>query len=418
MRWLHRCRLRAMARLWRWISHASTLAWLWSIAGTLVATPFAIAAALWADLPRWAVPFAAASTGALTLALGVTFGPYIVSRARRVRNAPRVNADLRFYPDRAAMIQATGGLLREAQGARIVWLATLVGNHADVNGLFDLPQFRRLVLIHPRGQHLPTLARQSSQSETLLRESIEGASRAATAHGVEVRWFDGPILNMVLLDPDEVSGSVRFEVLVPFRSTRPGYRAERGDPLFFEMRAAFDRLWEASVPAGDPPDPDLVTLVNARLMPAWEAAMAVMSPIRSAVRSRYGEAVWALFQMGVFDQIDPARQAVKERIASERSGNLDPLVAAMYEKYEMMVRWIDGAGGMVDQPYADSRRFRDWIDEDARLIERLRDLVAEPSRASSALTEARRKIEEGGVAKVVRQRLAERPLSGRDGGIA
>ena len=164
-------------------------------------------------------------------------------------------------------------------------------------------------------------------------------------------------------------------------------------------------------------DAPMIQFVNAWMMPAWEKAISVLIPIRSDVKRRHGDRIEALLQMGVFDRAIPTWRAVKERISGERAGDLDELVTAMYEQYESIVRWIDEAGDMVEQPYADSRRFQEWQEEDRKLTDKLREFVASPSVATSKLASVRARIDEGGVNRIVRERLGKRPSSGRDGGV-
>lgn len=168
-------------------------------------------------------------------------------------------------------------------------------------------------------------------------------------------------------------------------------------------------------PAAD--DAELVQFVNAWMMPAWQKATEVLIPIRGDVKSKHGERIEALLQMAVIDSAIATWRAVQERIKGERGGDLDGLVAAMYEKYELIVRWIDEAGDMVDQPWSDNRRFREWQAEDGKLLDHLRDFVARPAASSSALAVVYRRTEEGGVSKIVRERLAKRPSSGRPDGV-
>ena len=54
--------------------------WLWSLAGGTAVAALAVAGALFAEAPRWSVPFIAVSLGLLALATGVTWGPLLARR--------------------------------------------------------------------------------------------------------------------------------------------------------------------------------------------------------------------------------------------------------------------------------------------------------------------------------------------------
>lgn len=149
-----------------------------------------------------------------------------------------------FYRDRGEMNAATGGLLREVQSSRLIWHATYAGHYATFNDLLGKPQFRRLLLLHPYGNYINVLTA-TLQNETTagLATKIEQATKAAQAHSVEVRWFDGPFVGMVVMNPDDDDSRIRAEIIIPFTDTRPGFTVLRKDRLYTVLRKVYDDLW-------------------------------------------------------------------------------------------------------------------------------------------------------------------------------
>lgn len=158
---------------------------------------------------------------------------------------------------------------------------------------------------------------------------------------------------------------------------------------------------ENTVPA---PDTRLVQLSEAWMMPAWDKAIALLIAVRGAQQSRHPLQA-ELMQLGLFDPAVASWRAVQARIKGERTDDLDALMARMYEQYEMIVKWISFAGEAVGLPVPGSQPLLDWREDDAKCLDHIRDLVALPDFKISQLEQSYRTIQEGGVAKSVRQRL-------------
>jgi len=194
-----------------------------------------------------------------------------------------------FFRDRTEMNTATGGLLGEVRAARRVWYTGIAGEYARANGLYAMPQFQRALLLDPYGHTISSLvAAVPGETESHLRQTIEQATREAQAHNVEVRWFDGPILGMTILEPNERDGSIRAEVLTPFSLERPNFKVLREDPLYSRLLGAFEKIWSAAplavisatpVNESEPPDEQLVLLCNSYAIPAFDALRPVLKAI-------------------------------------------------------------------------------------------------------------------------------------------
>jgi hypothetical protein len=189
-----------------------------------------------------------------------------------------------FFRNRSEMNEATGGLLSEVRTARRVWYAGFAGEYARANGLYALQQFSRALLLDPYGQTISRLVA-AVPGETLshLQQTIEQATREAQAANVDVRWFDGPILGMTVLEPGDSDSSIRAEILVPFLLERPNFKVNHDDPLYATLLDAYEKAWSGAHPAVvlEPPTPDeqLVLLCNSYALPAFDALQPVLKAV-------------------------------------------------------------------------------------------------------------------------------------------
>ena len=157
--------------------------------------------------------------------------------------------------------------------------------------------------------------------------------------------------------------------------------------------------------AGEPVPPELSQFLTAWMIPAWDNALNVLLALRGKVRSDQGERIEDLLKMGVVETAASARTSVQHRLDGERTDAIDPLVAAMYEKYELIVRWIWETGEMVEW-YGPPHVLKEWREADDKLLDHLRGLVNLPNLNAPALRGAFKKLDEGGIAKIMRKNLA------------
>ena len=151
--------------------------------------------------------------------------------------------------------------------------------------------------------------------------------------------------------------------------------------------------------------PELSQFLTAWMIPAWDKALDVLLALRGKVRSDQGERIEALLQMGVIEPAANARSAVQDRLNAERTDAIDPLVAEMYEKYELIVRWIWETGNMVRWT-GPPHLVEEWRRVDDKCTDHLRALVNLPTLDAPALRATFKKVDEGGVAKIMRKNLA------------
>ena len=124
--------------------------------------------------------------------------------------------------------------------------------YAD-GGLLKRTRKLRVVLTKPNSSALTEVAKIATRTADEMSADIRGLTQMLIDADKEVRWFDGPIANAILLaDPRLPSAWARIEVLVPFGapSDRPSLivHSKRNPEFVAKVKAAFERLWEVSEP--------------------------------------------------------------------------------------------------------------------------------------------------------------------------
>lgn len=164
-------------------------------------------------------------------------------------------------------------------------------------------------------------------------------------------------------------------------------------------------------------DPQLIQFTNAWLLPAWHQAIEQMIQIRGEVRRTKGELMEALLQQAVMEPGGAAYGRLQTRLQDESDEPLEILIVELYGLYEDLVRWIWRVGASVNLPFSDSQRFQEWQENDGKLLDHLREMVASPDFEGTRLATVNLEAENGAVRKQVRYELTRRPSSGRKGGL-
>ena len=166
----------------------------------------------------------------------------ILPSAKRSQKIP-------FYEGRDAFY-ATGGILSELQNAKEAWAAWFTGISFTNRELFGkTPSLKRVILLHPEGQFLTQFAATFLRDPSDVAKDIRITSKRARKSNVEVRWFDGALTNMLLVDPEQ-KGRVRIDSTIPLSGERPSYVVSQHDAadLYAELVKKYKELWEQSVP--------------------------------------------------------------------------------------------------------------------------------------------------------------------------
>lgn len=154
-----------------------------------------------------------------------------------------------FYAGRS---QLPGNLDSQLGSARDVWCAFHTGGVAALQGgLFDRPRNVRIILSDPDSTALGELNKIVIENLGRLKEDIAQMKLVANMGRGDLRLFDGPIGNSIVIADPEIgkNGWVMIECLIPNLEVghRPSIKFYRRDyeELFMRIKNAYNRLWNA-----------------------------------------------------------------------------------------------------------------------------------------------------------------------------
>ena len=155
----------------------------------------------------------------------------------------RANRMVVFFKGRSYV---KGGIEKEIQKSKRIWLSAFTAAHVTDNELFKSKKIERLVLLDPNGRHIETFAPHFERKPGALKAQIETATEQARASATEVRWFNGPITPMVIGEPGSGKGWARPEIPVTRSGERPGFKVwQRSHPdLYATLVDSFESMWE------------------------------------------------------------------------------------------------------------------------------------------------------------------------------
>jgi len=233
---------------------------------------------LWPTPPR-ILPLAIVVTGLILLAYGLHPSIDINTIRRKIATfiAPKIdnpklpvedyahatdtvevikrNPQIDFYENREALNRLRGGLQAELAVVEVAWLATATGIYASNLSLFETGKIKRLLLLKPDVEgHLRTFARGVPDwPPDRLADLIKITTTSAKAAGVEVRWYDGPLMSALYGDPYSDHGWTRVEVFTPHYADRMGIlvTADVYTSLHKTLVASFDKQWNEAVLADE-----------------------------------------------------------------------------------------------------------------------------------------------------------------------
>lgn len=152
----------------------------------------------------------------------------------------------RFHEDRRTLMT----LEDELKGATEIWLAWRIGSVQSVSGIFKTPVKQvRLLLTNPDSAVIPELAKVTHRSIQQLQDDLRSLTSAAAKKGYEVKWFDGPIGDSVVLsNPRKPNARARIEINIPY--SRPADRPsllvskDRGGIVLNRLVDSYLELWQ------------------------------------------------------------------------------------------------------------------------------------------------------------------------------
>ncbi|MFZ5645832.1 MAG: hypothetical protein ACOY46_19925 [Bacillota bacterium] len=165
----------------------------------------------------------------------------------------------RFYDNRNSL-PAFGGELKNISEAWFAWPSGSVQGGTVLKASKDLNK-GRLVLIHPDSESLKQLKQISDPylfSVEKLREEIKILTNYAISRNIDVRWYDGLIVNSVVIaNPKADYAWARLEPIINWcaPTNRPSFivSTAKGKETFQEIFNSYIELWKSS----KPPDIDV-----------------------------------------------------------------------------------------------------------------------------------------------------------------
>ena len=147
------------------------------------------------------------------------------------------------------MVEKTGGLSTELDGAGSAWAAFETGSHYATLHDDHKRRIKRLILSHPDSEFIRDWT-SFDQSTDRAVATIREATRRALALGTQVRWRKTHLLNCVIGEPDSLGAWARVQTQLPYiQAARwPGYKVYRKTDaeLYDNIRNSFESIWERS----------------------------------------------------------------------------------------------------------------------------------------------------------------------------
>ena len=131
---------------------------------------------------------------------------------------------IQFFSDRVELRAERGTLADELTDVRSAWLAFESGHHLHSSiKEAGMAPVSRVLMLDPDGHALPLYHRRQGQAESIdntkrmIREATKvtlDVAKRGKDRQVEIRWFDGQLMNMVLADPGSRCAWVRLHYQV------------------------------------------------------------------------------------------------------------------------------------------------------------------------------------------------------------
>ncbi|MBI2831608.1 MAG: hypothetical protein HYX79_05050 [Chloroflexi bacterium] len=139
-----------------------------------------------------------------------------------------------------------------------LWAAWHTGPYANFEAFFPVGRSGRILLTKPSPSIMQALSTVGERDADSMKHVIIEVTRKAQQNGLEIKWFDGPICNSIIIaDPRKDNAWARLDVLVPKQppQKRPSFLVEKrqSKELFETLYRSFEKMWAASE------EPDLVS---------------------------------------------------------------------------------------------------------------------------------------------------------------
>ena len=155
-----------------------------------------------------------------------------------------------FYENRNSLPRLNEVLANVSE----VWFAFHAGTvmrGGGLRGIAGLVQKMRIIVTHPDSAVVEQHAKIFNLSKETVQHGIKDLTREAQRRGVEIKWYNGPIANSVIIaNPSSENSWAQLECLVPYADAddRPSFRVslKKGKRALQTILAAYGQLWEES----------------------------------------------------------------------------------------------------------------------------------------------------------------------------
>lgn len=152
-----------------------------------------------------------------------------------------------FYESRSHL----DSVEHELSDVEEIWAVWYVGPYRDFEAFFPKGRSGRIVLTSPYSSALSELGKIRKGDVDTMASVIRNITKHAMEKNIEVRWFDGPVCNnVVIANPQKDGAWIRVELMIPHDSpqSRPSFRVEKGGNrgLYDTFASAFEKMWGAS----------------------------------------------------------------------------------------------------------------------------------------------------------------------------
>ena len=152
-----------------------------------------------------------------------------------------------FYESRSSL----DSVEHELSDVEEIWAAWHVGPYRDFEAFFPRGRRGRILLTSPTSSALLELSKIRKGDVATMASVIRNISKHAIEKDIEVRWFDGPVCNnLIIADPRKDGAWMRVELIVPYESPqrRPSFMVEKDGNrgLYDTFASAFDQTWQAA----------------------------------------------------------------------------------------------------------------------------------------------------------------------------
>lgn len=160
-----------------------------------------------------------------------------------------------FYDDREIMTDRRGGLKKELEGSKELWMSSIAGAHVMHQQEQRLNSLKRVILVNPYSQYMKSLISIHGPNGETFPQMVRDVSRYCQNKNIDIKWSDNPIINVVIGNPNDADAWARVQTFIPYQLGQycPSYvvtKKEHPD-LYNIIKISYERMWAAAHPPSE-----------------------------------------------------------------------------------------------------------------------------------------------------------------------